>query len=59
MTGGGVLMEGARFCGGETKSVMTLGEDKRDDNGIPFLVLHVKEGLCGSARLYCKRVVHR
>lgn len=52
-------VEGAIFHGGETESAMTLGEDKRDDNGIPFLVLHVQEGLGGSARLYCKKVYSR
>ena len=35
------LVESAIFHGGETESVITLGEDKRDDNGVPFLVLHV------------------
>ena len=52
-------VESAIFQGGETESVMTLGEDKRDDNGVPFLVLHVKGGRWGEARLYCKRVYSR
>lgn len=31
-------------------------EDMRDDHGNPFLVLHVNRGVCGSTRLYCKKV---
>ena len=38
---------------------MTEDQDMEDDNGTPFLVLHAKAGLCGPARLYGKRVVHR
>lgn len=33
-------------------------DDMRDDNGNPFMVLHVNKGLGGSARLYCKKVLH-
>ena len=38
---------------------MTMDEDMKDDNGTPFLVLHVYERRYGSARLYCKRAVER
>ncbi|CAF9930232.1 hypothetical protein IMSHALPRED_008123 [Imshaugia aleurites] len=43
----------------ETGGGTVLDEDMRDDNGTPFLVLHVIGELHGSARLYCKRVLNR
>ncbi len=33
-----------------------IAEDMRDDNGNPFMVLHVNKGIAGSARLYCKKI---
>ena len=33
-----------------------VAEDMRDDNGNPFMVLHVNKGIAGSARLYCKKI---
>lgn len=60
-SGGGVVVpvEDAIVCGGEMENVMMVGEDGRDDNGIPFLVLRVRDGRGGEARLYCKKVCSR
>ncbi len=53
----GFSMRDARVCGEDIAGAMTVDEDMRDDNGTPFLVLHVDVELCGAARLYGKRVV--
>ncbi len=55
----GVSMRDARVCGEDIVGAMTVDEDMRDDNGTPFLVLHVNVELHGAARLYGKRVEDR
>lgn len=53
----GITMQDAIFSEKETEEeIVEGGEDVRDDNGNPFLVLHVNRGLGASARLYCKRL---
>lgn len=54
-----VTMQDTVFNMIETGGEMTEDEDVRDDDGNPFLVLHVNEGLAESTRLYCKRVTDR
>lgn len=44
--------------GGKGNEEGLENDDVRDDNGNPFMVLHVNKGLGGSARLYCKKVPH-
>lgn len=51
-----VTMQSAICSGEEMGGEMAEDEDVRDDDGNPLLVLHVNEGLDGSARLYCKKV---
>lgn len=55
----GITMQDAIVVsgGGEgDEGVEDDDDDVRDDNGNPFMVLHVNRGLGGSARLYCKKV---
>ena len=54
-----VSMRDAKVCGEDIVGAMTVDEDMRDDNGTPFLVLHVNVEFYGAARLYGKRVVDR
>ena len=52
-----ITMQDAIFAHGRTGDETVEGEeDMRDDNGNPFMVLHVKNWLGRSARLYCKKV---
>ena len=52
----GITMQNAILSGKGKGGEMTEDEDTRDDNGNPFMVLHVNKGLGASARLYCKKV---
>lgn len=56
-----VTMQDVIFGKEETGGEVVEDEDVRDDDGNPFMVLHVNEGLgaSGSARLYCKKVPDR
>ena len=51
-----ITMQDAIFREEEAEDEMVEDEDMRDDNGNPFMVLHVNRGLDGSTRLYCKKV---
>lgn len=53
-----VTMQDAISREDETGGEMVEDENVRDDDGNPFMVLHVNRGLAGSARLYCKKVMH-
>lgn len=53
----GITMQDAIFSEEEREEeIVEGGEDVRDDNGNPFLVLHVNRGLGAAARLYCKKL---
>ena len=54
----GITMQNIIFSAEEraVDEMVEGGEDVRDDNGNPFLVLHVNRGLGASARLYCKKI---
>lgn len=53
----GITMQDAIVVSGGGKGDQLMeNDDMRDDNGNPFMVLHVNRGLGGSARLYCKKV---
>ena len=54
-----ITMQDAIFCKGKLGNVTVKEEDMRDDNGNPFMVLHVNIGLGRSVRLYCKKVSYR
>lgn len=51
-----VTMQDTIFGEEGTGNKMVKDVDMRDDNGNPFMVLHVNKGLAGSARLYCKKL---
>ena len=51
-----ITMQDAIFRKGKTEDETVEEEDMRDDNGNPFMVLHVNNWLGKSARLYCKKV---
>ena len=53
-----ITMQEAIFRQGKMEDETVEEEDMRDDNGNPFMVLHVKNWLGRSARLYCKKVSH-
>ena len=53
-----ITMQDAIFSQGKTEDETVGEEDMRDDNGNPFMVLHVNNWLGRSARLYCKKVSH-
>ena len=54
----GITMQDVLSSKRENQDEMEEDEDMRDDNGNPFMVLHVNQRLGGSARLYCKKVPH-
>ena len=58
VNGVSITMQDAIFSQGKTEDETVEGEDMRDDNGNPFMVLHVNNWLGRSARLYCKKVSH-
>ena len=53
-----ITMQDAIFSQEKTADETVGEEDMRDDNGNPFMVLHVNNWLGRSARLYCKKVFH-
>ena len=58
VNGVSITMQNAIFSQGKTEDETAEEEDMRDDNGNPFMVLHVSNWLGRSARLYCKKVSH-
>ena len=58
VNGVSITMQDAIFGKGKTEDETVEEEDMRDDNGNPFMVLHVNNWLGRSARLYCKKVSH-
>ena len=58
VNGVSITMQNAIFSQGRTVDETAEEEDMRDDNGNPFMVLHVNNWLGRSARLYCKKVSH-
>ena len=60
VNGVSITMQDAIFSQGKTEDETVEGEDMRDDNGNPFMVLHVNVNNWPgrSARLYCKKVSH-
>ena len=58
VNGVSITMQDAIFSQGKTEDETVEEEDMRDDNGNPFMVLHVNDWLGKSARLYCKKVSH-
>ena len=58
VNGVSITMQDAIFGKGKTEDETLEGQDVRDDNGNPFMVLHVNNWLGRSARLYCKKVSH-
>lgn len=58
VNGVSITMQDAIFSQGKTEGEKVGEEDMRDDNGNPFMVMHVNNWLGRSARLYCKKVPH-
>ena len=58
VNGVSITMQDAIFGKGKTEDETVEEQDMRDDNGNPFMVLHVNNWLGRSARLYCKKISH-